>query len=116
MLPKFIYRLLPYFYIGLGVYCLIVVESRLIFISSTFLILAGCLVLWMRHRNAIEPVEYVDNLEALNNDDSEIVLDESTIPPGYDRRFDDDRNFPLVDNKEGLIAFDRRVKKSDKPG
>jgi len=114
MLPKSIYKLLPYFYIGMGLFFMIKVESRLIFFSSSLLITAGCLVLWMRHRNTVDPVEYVNDLEALNNDDSEIILDESTIPPGYDRRFDNERSFPLVDNKEGLIAFDRRVKKSDK--
>ena len=114
MLPKSVYRLLPYFYICLGISCMIIIESRLIFFSSTLLITAGVLVLWMRHRNAVEPVEYVDDLESLNNDESEIILDESTMPPGYDRRFDNERSFPLIDHNEGLIAFDRRVNKSDK--
>lgn len=114
MLPRFIYRLLPYFYIGLGLCCIIIFESRLVFISSALLIAAGCLVLWMRHKNAVNPVEYVDDLETLNNDDTEIILDASTMPPGYDRRFDNERSFPLIDDKEGLIAFDRRTNESDK--
>jgi len=114
MLPKFVYQLLPYFYIGLGIFCMIIIESRLIFFSSALLIAAGVLVLWMRHKNAVSPVEYVDDLESLKNEDTEIILDESTNPPGYDRRFDSERSFPLIDHNDGMIAFDRRVNKSDK--
>ena len=114
MLPKSIYKLLPYFYIGLGLFFMIKVESRLIFFSSSLLITAGVLVLWMRHKNKVDPVEYINDLEVLNNEDSEIILDASTNSLDHDRRFDNERSFPLIDDNDGMIAFDRRTDKSDK--
>ncbi|MDH5388928.1 MAG: hypothetical protein OEY06_10815 [Gammaproteobacteria bacterium] len=111
MLPKSIYQSLPYIYIGLGIFCMMIVESRLILFSSVLLIVTGGLVLLMR-RSAADSVEPVNKID----DDSEIVLDASTNSLDSDRRFEGERSFPLIDDKEGLIAFDRRTNKSDKKG
>ncbi|MDH5610904.1 MAG: hypothetical protein OEY66_00420 [Gammaproteobacteria bacterium] len=109
MIPKSIYQLLPYIYISLGMLCLLIVESRLILFSSVLLIAAGGLVLLMRHNNADDSVESVNSVD----DDSEIILDESSHPFDHERRVDDDRGFPLLDNRDAMIAFDRRKKQSD---
>ena len=120
MLPKLIYRLLPYFYIGLGLLCMLVVESSWIFLSSLSLIAAGGIVLWMRHNNAVNPVEYVDINEIPDEEDEapveveEIVIEGNADPLDHERRIDDERNFPIIDDKGGIIAFNRRTDESDK--
>lgn len=106
MLPKSVYQSLPYIYIALGLLCLLIVESRLILFSSTLLIAAGGLVLWMRHNNAAYPVKPVNKTD----ENSEIILDERSLPLDYERRIDNDRSFPLLDDRGALIAFDRRVR------
>ena len=113
MLPKSIYQSLPYIYISLGILCMMIVESRLILFSSALLVAAGGLVLLMRRgaSDSVDPVEPVNNVD----EDLEIILDASSNSLDNDRRFDSERrSFPLIDNKEGLIAFDRRTNKSDK--
>ena len=90
---------------------MVIVESRLIFFSSALLIAAGGLVLWMRYHNAAEPVEYV------KPDDSELLLDAINDDDSFhdhERRIDDDRGFPLLDDNGAMIAFDRRSKESVK--
>ena len=112
MLPKSIYQSLPYIYISLGLFCMMIVESRLILFSSVLLIAAGGLVLLLRRgaADSVDPVEHVNNVD----EDSEIILDASTNSLDNDRRFQSERSFPLIDDKDGLIAFDRRTNKSDK--
>ena len=112
MLPKSIYQSLPYIYISLGILCMMIVESRLILFSSALLVAAGGLVLLMRRgaSDSVDPVEPVNNVD----EDLEIILDASSNSLDNDRRFDSERSFPLIDDKEGLIAFDRRTNKLDK--
>jgi hypothetical protein len=108
VLPRSIYHLLPYFYICLGLLCMILVESRLIFFSSTLLMVAGALVLWMRYKNSVDPVEYINSGKPIKDEESEQWLDESTGLLDHERRIDDDRAFPLVDDNGVLIPFERR--------
>ena len=114
MLPRPIYQLLPYFYICLGLLCMLIVESSLIFFSSTLLMMAGSLVLWMRHRNSVDPVEYINAGNAIKDEESELWLDDSVDLPDYERRIGDDREFPLLDDNGMMIPFDRRTDKSGK--
>lgn len=114
MLPRPIYQLLPYFYICLGLLCMLIVESSLIFFSSTLLIMAGGLVLWMRHRNSVDPVEYINAGNAIRDEEFELWVDESVDLPDYERRLGDQREFPLLDDDGTMIAFDRRKDGSDK--
>lgn len=110
MLHRSVYQLLPYVYITLGVLCLLVVDSQLIWFSSALLFAAGGLVLWMRHRNSVDPVEYISTNEACDDDmqlSSEDIRD-------HERRFGDEREFPLIDDNGAMIAFDRRTNNQDK--
>ena len=116
MLPRSIYRLLPYFYIGLGLIFMLLVESRLIFFPSILLMVAGVLVLWMRHRNAVDPVEYINAGKLIKDKEPELWLDESADLPDHERRIGDDRKFPLVDDNDVMIPFERRKDSSDKIG
>ena len=109
MIPKSIYQLLPYFYITLGLLCPLFVESNLIFFSSALLIAVGSMVLWMRHTNMVDPVEYFKTDNILN-DESEILLNDDANLPDHERRFGDEREFPLVDDSDVIIPFDRRSK------
>jgi len=108
MLPRLLYQLLPYLYIGMGLLCFLVVDSPLIFFSSALLIAAGLLVLWMRRRNSDIQVKFkpekVRKVRA-----SVRVTQEKSSPPDYERRTGEERGFPLIDNNGGMIAFNRRV-------
>ena len=109
MLPKSIYQSLPYFYIGLGLLCLLLVESRLILISSTLLIAAGGFVILMRYRNSVDPVEYIKQGQ-IKEKNLEDYLEESADFPDHERRIGDEREFPVVDDNGVVIPFDRRNK------
>ena len=107
MLPKSIYQFLPYFYIAVGLICILVVESKLIFFSSTLLIGAGALVLWMRRNNAVEPEAYIKSSSVSEEDNFDVIMDDNELPD-HERRIDDERDFPLVDDDGVLIPFERR--------
>ena len=109
MLPRSIYQLLPYFYIGMGLFLVYVVESRLVFLSTALLIAAGALVLWMRRDKDVEPDEYLNTDKTKNDEDAELLSDKSFDYLNHERRSNRNRSFPLVDNRDGMIAFDRRI-------
>ncbi|MCK5262574.1 MAG: hypothetical protein KAJ92_02760 [Gammaproteobacteria bacterium] len=88
-------------------------ESRLIFFSSTLLMVAGALVLWMRYKNSVDPVEYINAGMQVKDGESELLIDKSSDLPDHERRFGDDREFPLVDDNGVLIPFERRKGGSD---
>lgn len=50
-LPRPVYEALPIIYLAVAVLLLVVVESRVIFLSSAMFGAAGMLVLWMRLRH-----------------------------------------------------------------
>jgi hypothetical protein len=88
---------------------MLIVESRLILFSSVLLIAAGALVLWMRHNNTADPVEYINT-----DEDVEFLINEDTNLRDHERRIDDDRDFPLLDDNGAMVAFDRRTDQSAK--
>jgi len=106
MLPGSIYKLLPYFYIGLGLISALVVDSKLVFFSSVLLVTAGVLVLWMRHHAVRKFV--TKSKQELLEESLDLTLDSSNYFPDHERRIDDDREFPVVDDNGVLIPFDRR--------
>ena len=107
MIPKSIYQFLPYLYIAVGLICMLLVDSKLIFFSSALLIGAGALVLWMRHNNAVEPVVYIKSSSVSAEENFDVIADNNELPD-HERRVDDERDFPLVNDDGVLIAFDRR--------
>jgi len=48
MLPKFLYELLPFLYLGIGIGGGVAINSVIVFIASVLLMAAGILVLTMR--------------------------------------------------------------------
>ena len=113
MLPKLIYQSLPYFYIGLGLVCLLIVESRLIFFSSALLIAVGGMVLWMRQRRSVVSVKYNRNRRG-ESEELDLFVNEEVVLPDHERRIGDVRKFPLTDDDGVLVPFDRRSHESDK--
>jgi hypothetical protein len=114
MLPRLIYQLLPYFYIGLGLVCILIVESRLIFFSAALLIAAGGMVLWMRQRKPVDLVKSSKKSEALSEEELGLFINEEVDFPDHERRIGDERQFPLTDDNGVLVPFDRRNHEPDK--
>jgi len=112
MLPKSIYRLLPYFYISVSLFCLSVVESRLIYFPSTMLMITAALVLWMRRRNVVNSVKYTRLEKTASKKKSNSWFNESINMGKHERRLGDERDFPLLDDNGSMIAFDRRRQQS----
>ena len=108
MLPKSIYQLLPYIYISISLLCVLVVESSLIFFPSAVLIMAATLVFWMRYKNAVNPAKYIDLTKTAPERESDLLFDQSADIIDHERRLDDKRVFPLLDDNGAMIAFDRR--------
>jgi len=109
MLPKFVYLLLPYFYIGVGLFCTFFFASPLIFFSSAVFILTGGLVLWMRHNNTVDPAEYINAGQTLKDKVSAHLQEKGFDSLSNERRFFPKRSFPLLDGDGAMIAFDRRL-------
>jgi len=110
MFPRLIYQLLPYLYFGLGLLCILIADSPFIFLSAALFIAAGWLVMWMRHRNLVDPVEYIKASKVPSDKAATASFsDEKSSPPDYERRSADQRSFPLIDNSGGMIAFNRRM-------
>ena len=109
MFPKFVYQLLPYFYISLGLLCMLVIESPMRFIPSVLLISAGGLVLWMRHNNTVDPAEYINAGQTLKDKVSAHLQEKGFDSLSNERRFFPKRSFPLLDGDGAMIAFDRRL-------
>lgn len=110
MLPNSLYKLLPYFYISLGLLCALLVESRMVLLPSALLVATGALVLWMRYRNAVEPEAYIDSSDTRYEEESEVSLAGNEEIPDHERRIGDERDFPLLDDQGNMIAFNRRAK------
>ncbi|MCW8830698.1 MAG: hypothetical protein OQK32_04160, partial [Gammaproteobacteria bacterium] len=87
------------------------VDSSLVFYPSILLIAAAVLVFWLRYRNSVDPVEYIKADNPLNDDGLEEIMNETSNLPEHERRFGDEREFPLVDDNDVIIPFDRRTKK-----
>ena len=108
MLPKSIYQLLPYFYIGASLFCMSAVESQLIYFPSAVLMIAAALVFWMRRKSAENPAKFIDLPKTASEEKFNSWLDESIDMTDHERRLGDERDFPLLDDSGAMIAFDRR--------
>jgi len=67
MLPKFLYELLPYMYLSVGVGSGVTINSAIIFIASVLLMLTGILVLCMRVSYRRKIKRYRDVLHTHSN-------------------------------------------------
>ena len=104
MLPDSIYRILPYLYILAGIVCAMTVDSELVYISSVLLVFTGLLVLWMRYAGGARYHEVGSSTEKYVRD-----YDVSTPVKKERRHATETREFPLINSKGEIIAFDRRV-------
>ncbi|MFP3873314.1 MAG: hypothetical protein ACLFQT_05290 [Thiohalophilus sp.] len=54
MIPKPLYELLPYFYLGVGFAAMLLLEGVMSFVSGLLMSMTGMLVLWLRrsHRQS----------------------------------------------------------------
>ena len=105
MLPRKLYELLPYLYIGTGVVCAILIDSTIVLISSMLLIVAGVFVLLMR-RNFRKSInrdfqQYQAAYDPAFND----VERRS----GFDRRQRERVEWSVLDDAGVEILADRRI-------
>ena len=97
MLPRSLYELLPYIYLGVGAIGCALSDSELILIGSMLVILAGLRILWLRidyRRTVFDGVS--DNIKLVKRS-------------GMDRRQQTSSVFPLLDSSGSEIRADRRV-------
>ena len=97
MLPRSLYELLPYIYLGVGAVGCALSDSELILIASMLVIFTGFVVLWMRidyRRTAFDGAS--DNIKLLKRSE-------------MDRRQKNSAVFPLLDGSGSMIRADRRV-------
>lgn len=106
MLLRTLYKSLPYLLIVSGVYGGIVIGSDIVLICSAVLMLAGFILLWLRHyppervnagvrpeRQSLKTRNWADIFQAEQERRMTGVI----------------RTFPLIDNNGNLIQFDRRA-------
>ena len=97
MLPRSLYELLPYLYLGIGAIGCAIFDSELAIISSVLVILAGLIVLWMRidyRRTVFEIVK--SDLRGVNRS-------------SHDRRQVESTDFPLIDSSGDVVNANRRL-------
>jgi hypothetical protein len=107
MLPNPLYQLLPYLYIVTGALLALVIESDIVLLSTLLLMVAGFLVLWMRHRplaDSSSGTVHPPVREHTTRNWNDIFQAEQER-----RLIGITRTFPLIDNQGNLIPFDRRV-------
>lgn len=111
MLPRKLYELLPYIYIGVAILCAAAIDSKLVLLPSALLVTAGTLTLYMRHQ-ARRNAAVMQTLQS----GAGVRAAAGALSAGFgNRRSGDDRRqfeagtFPLADYDDRLIAFDRRV-------
>ena len=106
MLPKTLYKSLPYLYIFIGAFVGLNIESRFVLFSSALLMMAGFIVLWMRHSKHGEMgVEALYDKPMIRTRDWEEIFQADQER----RRSSEVRAFPLLDNNGNVVPFDRRV-------
>ena len=106
MLPRRLYELLPYLYIGSGIVSISLIDSAIVLMSSMLLILAGVFVLIMRKsfRRSLENGPCLDRLSA------EAVMENTHVPrSGIERRSRTVITWPIMDYTGSRIYTDRRV-------
>jgi hypothetical protein len=108
MLPRSLYKSLPYLYIVTGLLCWAAIDSNIALIPSVLLVSAGLLVLWMRHK-AKQELEYGPPVKAS-------VEEEYQLRERIRRLPETDQKFPITDDGENMIAFNRRAGERRKEG
>ena len=103
MLSRVVYGLLPYVYIIIGVLCALMIDSGLVYFSSALFIFTGIVVLWLRHAGGAmyRPVNSGRHAAADPAQEHHV----KTERRGMNVRHE----FPLVNHKGEIIAFDRRL-------
>jgi hypothetical protein len=97
MLLSPIYKSLPYIYIVAGLFCWWALRTNFSLIFAAALVLAGFIVLWMRRR-----AKQMSVYRAPEKDDEHIIRF------GERRFLVEEREFPIVDSNDNMVAFDRR--------
>lgn len=103
MLPDTIYRSLPYIYIVVGVFCATLVESSLVYFAAGLLVVAGLIVLWMRHAGGAK----YDPIKSITPHSSGSGVSRETHEDRRQARIS--RQFPIINHSGEIIAFDRRI-------
>lgn len=102
MLPGPIYKSLPYLYIVAGLLCWLIIKSSIALIPAAVLVSTGLLVLWMRRSATQMPVYRAPEEDSVTEDDAHKIRFGERRFPG------EDREFPIEDSNENMIAFNRR--------
>jgi len=103
MLPRFIYEVLPYLYLSIGLTTGLIFHSSVIFIAASLLIATGISILYMRfsYRRKLQQVSTTTN--SLSARRHHYVSRCSA-----DRRRNQLLSFPLIDCYGYLVTYDRR--------
>lgn len=115
MLPRSIYKALPYLYIVAGLLSWVLIDSDIVYFPLVILVSAGLIVIWMRREtkktyvfSKISEDSRIGGVP-LSVEDSEYKLRERT------RRLPEENlEFPITDDNHNLIAFNRRVRERRK--
>lgn len=103
MLPRSLYELLPYLYLGIGFSSSLVLESNIIFIAASLLIATGISIIYMRYTYRRKLHEMIPGGVA-----------QQTVQRNYVSRRQNDRRqsltsqFPLIDSSGNLVTGERR--------
>jgi hypothetical protein len=106
MMPRRLYKILPYLYILTGIVSAMLIHSRLVIIASMLMIMAGVFVISLRISNRQRPVQ-----RRTNSEGGRIGVHSRrfTKRSAQDRRKTAAIRFPLIDSAGRRIEFDRRM-------
>lgn len=100
MLPRSVYKMLPYLYIAIGLLCAWAIDSDIVFIPSVLLMSAGLIILWMRRKPGQARATLVNKGS---------VVCTYQLREGDRRLPEEDQEFPITDDNHNMVPFDRRV-------
>lgn len=106
MLPRQLYELLPFIYIGTGIICAVLIDSTIVLISSVLLIVTGVFVLLMRRsfRNAL--IQSYELQQAAYQAEPAEPLEKRS---GVERRQREVRQWPTLNDAGDQVYSDRRL-------
>ena len=106
MLPRQLYELLPFIYIGTGIICAVLIDSTIVLISSILLIVTGVFVLLMRRsfRNAL--IQSYELQQAAYEAEMSGPVEKRS---GIERRQREVKQWPTLNNAGDQIFSDRRL-------
>ena len=106
MLPRKLYELLPFFYMLTGVVCALLIDSTVVLISSMLLIVAGVFVLLMRRSYRKTTNKKLQLYQAAYETGSGDYAEKRS---GFDRRYRQVKQWPVLDDAGDRIFSDRRA-------